>query len=135
MRLGRPAALCVPLCALVLTAWFSEPARSAPPPWCLPLQDPEAGHLLVQTRHLATSTAETATELRDTLAAMPMVVPSEVALVSDELLCQRASAALDSFYYAAPQMKAVYLARAGARFAIHPPVDGEGGIFMIIHVD
>ena len=135
MRPSRLAAFGLPLLALGLTAWASEPAPHAPPPWCMPTQDMQAQFLFVQTRYVATSVDETAAELRDSLAAMPMVPASEVELLSDEVLCQRASAALDSFYFDTPQAKAVYLARAGQRYAIHPPVDQPDDIYLIIHVD
>lgn len=83
---------------------------------------------------LATAADSDAVAMRDSLAHMPQAAPGEEFLVSNDSLCQRASAALDSGFYTTPQHYPLYLARAGARHIAFPP--GHAGEFgVLVHMD
>jgi hypothetical protein len=139
-------ALAAGMAAAALAA-SQPPARGAGAPtappvprrWCADTTDETSRFLLMKLRPLATSDDPLYAQGRDSLAAMPRVAASEVALVTDEALCERASRALDrGFYtrfYTRPRAARVHLARAGSRYVIHPPDASMGEFGFLVFTD
>jgi hypothetical protein len=72
---------------------------------------------------------------RAAIAEMPQVDSASVMLVSDDSLCHRVSAALDSGLYTTPHGVAIYLAQAGSRYIALPPSDSTTPFAVWVHVD
>lgn len=129
---------CVAVSMLVFTgAWVIAPSTAADTtnPWCRPTNDLTAQRFLYQMLELATSDDSGTARARVALDDMPKADSSEVWLVSDDSLCHRASAALDSSLYTTPRGCPLYLAHVAARYVAFPPSDStmEAGIW--VHLD
>jgi hypothetical protein len=116
----------VPLAALL---WALEsrnrPARAAalstPPPWCLSTTDAHAAAILKVLRQLGTSTDSNWVKRREALE-LPTTPAADIVMLSDEVLCERASRAVDSQAITGPPLNAaVYLARFGTHYAVNAP--------------
>lgn len=104
-------------------------------PWCRDTSDPLAQRFLTQLLDLATSDEPGTVAARQSLQGMPKFDSSTVWLVSDDSLCQRASAALDSGLYTSPRGYQVLLAHMGARYVAFPPSDSTISFGYWVHLD
>lgn len=128
---------CAPLLAAVVSAASARPAAQGTPvePWCVSSTDQTAQFMQATLVRLATSTDSITAAVRDSLAHMPVTLAADITMLSDEALCQRASASLDSSFFATPQASPVYLARVGARYAIRPRDARAGEFSYLVYTD
>lgn len=118
----------------IVSAWT---ARSTDPTmqWCRPTDDMVATFLHRYLVRIGTSPDSVTARMRDTLGISAPLTSSDIALVSDEVLCERASRALDSTFFEAPTAASVYMARIGPRYAIHPPGVQAGEFSFLVYTD
>jgi len=102
--------------------------------WCAPTGTVQSLHVLQYLRRLATGTDSSAILARAAIDMQP-IAQSEVVMITDEAICRRASAALDSFFFVAPESASVFLVRLGSRYAIHPPGYRVESFGYMIHTD
>lgn len=127
---------CLLLSACASLAWGRPPAAAAAhrqiaAPWCVSTDDWKAQFLKDRLVKLITSSHPTYAQIRASLGQLPVGSASDVAMVGDEAVCQRASQALDSSFFQPPVASPVYVARVGTRYAIHPD-DGRMGEFGFV---
>lgn len=136
--MSRSSAIFIGLTLLaVMGTWMTAPGAAAATtdPWCRPTNDLTAQRFLYHMLELATSDDSGATRARAALDDVPKSDSSEVWLVSDDSLCYRASAALDSSFYTTPRGYPLYLARVGARYVAFPPSDSTMRFGIWVHLD
>ena len=121
----------------VMGTWRAAPSAAAATtdPWCRPTDDLTAQRFMAQMLDLATSDDSGSTRARRALAEMPKSDSNAVWLVSDDSLCHRASAALDSSLYTSPRGYALYVAHVGARYIAFPPSDSTMEAGLWVHLD
>lgn len=120
----KPSSCCVAVGILIFTgAWAAAPSTTTNTTnsWCRPTNDLTAQRFLHQMLELATSDDSRTAQARAALDDMPEANSSEVWLVSNDSLCHRASAALDSSLYTTPRGYPLYLAHVGVLYVAFPP--------------
>ena len=136
--MSRSPAILIGLMLLaVMGTWIAAPGAAAATtdPWCRATDDVTAQRFLAQMLDLATSDDSGSTRARRALDEMPKSDSNAVWLVSDDSLCHRASAALDSSLYTSPRGYALYLAHVGARYIAFPPNDSTMEAGLWVHLD
>jgi hypothetical protein len=91
--------------------------------------------MMSRLSELATSTDSLYAAGRRSLG-LPLLPASEVYMVGDEALCERASRAVDTLFFRVPEGRPVYLARVGPRYVVQPGLDLRFGEFSyLVHLD
>jgi hypothetical protein len=132
LLLGAIGLVCVCIGGVAAAAPRSA---STPPPWCRDTSDLLAQRFLAQLLDLATSDEPGPVAERQSLQGMPKFDSSTVWLITDDSLCQRASAALDSGLYTSPRGYQVLLAHVGSRHVAFPPSDSTINFGYWVHLD
>ena len=133
MRRKRFLIVWVPLAACTPTI----ASRSSAPPlggWCAPASDDVAEFMRNRLAMIASASDEDGARYRrEVLDDMPHVAASEVQLVSDPTVCERASAAFDAaIFKEKPARPSVYVVRMGPRYGILPKTGSALGVYHTI---
>lgn len=122
----RPILMVLPLAAFIGIIGGRKPHMRttevlSPPPWCLDTTDSHAAAMQRVLRQLGTS-SDSGWVVRRASLGLPVTPADSIVMLDDEVLCERASLAVDSQATTGPPaVGAVYLARFGNLYAVYPP--------------